>query len=64
MADKIVIQTGENSPEQVAYKLMDRIFDAEGRGRHGNGKNPVSRKEILQTYRQCLAAVNDSDPKE
>jgi|HubBroStandDraft_3_1064219.scaffolds.fasta_scaffold736471_1 hypothetical protein len=34
MADDAIVHIGENSPEHVAYKLMERIAEAEGKNLH------------------------------
>jgi hypothetical protein len=56
MADAIV-HVGENSPEQVAYKLFSHIADVEKKTLAGPDVN-VSREWILRTYAQCLRTVN------
>lgn len=55
MADNNVVHIGENSPEQVAFKLLIEIAKAEG-------KKPFSvieadREYILDTYAEALKAV-------
>lgn len=56
MADQTTVHMGENSPEQVAYKLMNAIANAEKV--HLTGVNINSNREwILKTYMQCLMAV-------
>ena len=52
------IHIGENSPEQVAFKLLQEIALAEGIGLRGfqSTKKP-DRKWILNTYAECLQAV-------
>jgi hypothetical protein len=59
MSDNKVVQMGENSPEEVAYKLMRDIARAERIylvGSMGADVNS-SREWILRTYCQCLQAV-------
>jgi len=61
MADTVV-HIGENSPEQVAYKLMERIADVEERSIHSRypgtkGWTAADRKWLLDTYAECLLAV-------
>lgn len=51
VADTIVY-VGDNSPEFVAYRLMRRIMSVEDRT-----SSNLTRKEILDTYRECLRAV-------
>lgn len=53
MADAPIAHIGENSPEEVAYKLMQRIFSAENRSASGS----QDRKYILSTYVECVKAV-------
>lgn len=56
MSDKAIVHVGENSPEQVAYKLMRDIAGTEGVGLHSQDPNS-NREWIIRTYCQCLAAV-------
>ena len=60
MADVPVVHIGENSPEQVAYKLLIHVAAAEGymlrSGPSADGNKP-SRQYILDTYTECLVAV-------
>lgn len=56
MADNAVVHIGENSPEQVAYKLMRDIAHAEKISLQGMSVNS-SREWLLKTYAQCLQAV-------
>ena len=55
-----VVHIGENSPEGVAYRLLQNIAAAEGLH---IGSNPTSalklrdRKWVLDTYAECLYAV-------
>ena len=58
MADKPpVVHIGENSPEQVALKLVEVVANLESRELYASGKNPADRRWILDTYAECLAAV-------
>jgi hypothetical protein len=52
MADNTntTVHIGENSPEQVAFKLLEQI------AAHENWHMP-DRKKILDTYAECLRAV-------
>ena len=52
MSDINKVLVGENTPEQVAYKLMEKIFAAEGNSLRGLG-----REKILKTYIQCHHAM-------
>ena len=53
MADQPIVHIGENSPEQVAFKLMHEVlFNIE------NTKwENLDRKTYLDTYSECLLAV-------
>jgi hypothetical protein len=60
LADTTVVHIGENSPEQVAFRLMKEIADVEGKVFHtspGNGRQAADRRWILSTYRECLMTV-------
>jgi hypothetical protein len=60
MADTpVVIHQGENSPEQVAYKLLETIASNEGKTLRGSsvGKASAERKWLLDTYAECLQTV-------
>jgi hypothetical protein len=65
MADSAsVIHIGENSPEHVAYKLMERIAAIERKSLHNTenlraGASAADRKWILDTYAECLKAAKD-----
>lgn len=51
------VHIGENSPEQVAYKLLVDVIKAEGKSTyHGEG-NAVDRAYLLTTYEECLHVV-------
>jgi hypothetical protein len=50
MANAPVVHIGENSQEQVAYKLLDKVLASENH-------QSWSRKLILDTYAECLDAV-------
>jgi hypothetical protein len=58
MSDSKVVNAGENTPEEVAYKLFNEIAYVENiRVRNYGGKETPSRKWILDTYAECLRAV-------
>lgn len=58
MSDNAILHVGENSPEQVAYKLFLRIGLAEEKlNISGNPTPGTDRKWILETYAECLAFV-------
>lgn len=61
MADATpVVHIGENSPEQVALKLLREVMIVEGRVASPtavNGKTPADRKYLLDTYAECLRAA-------
>ena len=58
MADEPVVHIGENSSEQVAYKLFHDICNVEKRELYGHGDNPANREYILRAYRQCIDTVH------
>lgn len=61
MADSApVVHIGENSPENVAFKLMHLIADIESRSAYGHGDHPMDREWVLRTYKQCRSAVSSS----
>jgi hypothetical protein len=52
------IQAGENSPEQVAFKLLQVVAYVEGKSlAAAQGGTKPDRKWVLETYVQCLTAV-------
>ena len=56
----VVIHQGENSPEYVAYKLLETIASQEGKILHrgtSSAKATAERKWLLDTYAECLLAV-------
>ncbi|MFZ4807499.1 MAG: hypothetical protein ACOYLQ_09600 [Hyphomicrobiaceae bacterium] len=54
MADQPpVVHIGENSPEQVAYKMTQHILYSLEKKTHDN----TSRDEFLDTYAECIKAV-------
>ncbi|MCK1729696.1 hypothetical protein [Bradyrhizobium sp. 142] len=61
MADSApVVHIGENSPEQVAYKLMERVADVERKSFHNqpsSGWTTADRNWILDTYAECFQAA-------
>lgn len=58
MADtNTVVHIGENSPEQVAFKLMEVAARIEGLQLYSHGEKPASRKWMLDAYAECLEAV-------
>ncbi|NCN86149.1 MAG: hypothetical protein GW822_12735 [Sphingomonadales bacterium] len=56
MTDAPVVHIGENSPEQVAYKLMKHIARAEKVQLEGININS-DREWIIKTYIMCRTAV-------
>ena len=50
MADAPVVHIGENSREEVAFKLFHII-------RNHGGQQATERKWILDTYAECLKTV-------
>jgi hypothetical protein len=63
MADSApVVHIGENSPEEVAYKLLKVIASNEGKSLIGtmSGKATADREWVLDTYAECLEAIRNS----
>ena len=55
-----VIYIGENSPEQIAYKLLLLIASKEGKLLDGSSYGgSASRKWLLDTYAECLGTVQN-----
>lgn len=53
MADEAVVHIGENSPEQVAYRLMREILlNVESKD-----YSDLDREAYLNTYAECLYTV-------
>lgn len=57
MADAPVVHIGENSPEEVAYKLLRHVANVEGKNLNSTGA--VDRKYLIDTYAECLWAVKE-----
>ncbi len=57
MPEETIVHIGENSPEQVAYKLFENVARSEGRDLFAHGDNPADRQYILDTYAECITAV-------
>lgn len=61
MADAPVVHIGENSPEKIAYELLEAIASNEGKTLSGGmaGKASAERKWVLDTYAECLLTVRN-----
>lgn len=59
MADNAVVHIGENSPEQVALKLLQAVAASENMNvpPFRGGDVHADRKWILDAYTECLEAV-------
>jgi hypothetical protein len=59
MTEASVVPIGENSPEHVAYKLLETIASNEGKILSSGtmSKATADRKWLLDTYAECLLAV-------
>lgn len=67
MADNNVAQIGENSKEQIAFKLLEVIMKAEKKVLHSNlgmGETRPDRKYILDTYAEALLTVRSPQGRE
>jgi hypothetical protein len=59
-----VVHIGENSPQHVAYKLLEMIAKVENKYLYEPSEkfrdySVADREWILKTYAQCLTAVQD-----
>ncbi|WP_332304708.1 hypothetical protein [Rhizobium sp. GR12] len=62
MSDKATVHIGENSAEQIAYKLFHHIADCEKKslvGHNNNGYSAADREWILKTYAEAMNAVTN-----
>ena len=58
MADLPVSRAVENTPEYIAYQLLERVADLEGMALSRDGKDKLAnRKWLLDTYAECLDAA-------
>jgi hypothetical protein len=64
MAENTGLHIGENSPEHVAFKLMELVARVERRTMLGykqdqlnDGWSEADRKWILDTYNECIEAA-------
>lgn len=58
MTEKVTVSVGENSPEEIAYRLLNIIAQSEKMTLAGMGTFP-DRKWLLDTYAECLRAVRN-----
>ena len=56
MVNQPAVHIGENSPEYVAFRLLERIAMVENRGFNAGG---ADRRWILDTYAECLLVVQN-----
>jgi len=60
MANEPVVHISLNSPEQVAFRLMEAIANIEGKALARNpstDESAADRSWVLDTYAECLSAV-------
>lgn len=58
MSDAKIVNTGENTPEYVAFKLFEMVMQTEGKVHYKSDKHAqVDRKYLLDTYAECMLAV-------
>jgi hypothetical protein len=58
MADNTTVHIGENSPEYIAFRLLQQIAHAEDTTLWGvAGNKKPNRDYILTTYEECLHVV-------
>lgn len=53
----VTAHIGENSPEYVAFKLMETIASLESKSLYGHMENPADREWVLSTFAECLKTV-------
>jgi len=63
MADTTTVHIGENSPEQVAFKLLETISHLEGKDVGGKGASKPDRAYVLKLFHECLHVVKGYQPK-
>jgi hypothetical protein len=65
MADNTVVNIAENSPEKIAYDLMQEVLKVEGYTLlpHVKDKKLADRETILSTYAECLLTVQMPGPR-
>ncbi len=59
MAEQQIIRIAENSPEQIAYKLLETIASNEKKSLRGVPGTPATadKEWLLSTYAECLRVV-------
>lgn len=63
MAENTTVHIGENSPEQVAYRLLQDVLHMEKKttlphmASRDSGGTLTDRKYLLDAYAECLIAV-------
>lgn len=67
MSDKPIVHIGENSPEEVAYKLLKVIANLERKSLvnsapEGREWAAADREYVLSTYAECFEAVRGLRP--
>jgi hypothetical protein len=64
MTDSNIPVRGGSSPEEVAFHLLLRIMEAEGRPLTANSAgSKLTRNVILDAYSDCLEAVRGKRPR-
>ena len=60
MADAPIVHMSENSPEQVAFKLLREVASVESKKAFGATQGAeIGRKWLLDTYAECLLSVRN-----
>ncbi|MDQ7251331.1 hypothetical protein [Dongia sedimenti] len=60
MSEQVTDHAADESPENVAYRLLVLIADLENKTLHGNpskDRTNADRQWILDTYAECLRAI-------
>jgi hypothetical protein len=66
MAEQPVVHIGENSPEQVAFRLMEMIAAVENVALSystDRERTSATREWILETYAECILAVKHAQKR-
>lgn len=66
MSEQITEHPTDESPENVAYRLLVLIADLESKTLHGNpakDRTNADRQWILDTYAECLRAIRSPESR-
>jgi hypothetical protein len=63
MADSNTVHIASNSPEHIAYRLLEHVASVERKSFFANAAErfePATRDWILDTYAECLEATKNA----